>query len=152
MSTQVERLESLLQRVGHNRTKPRGEPGAPPASIAQAVAAPLPEPSPPAPIAPAPAAPAPVRRPAPTPLEEALEAGHGRGARAPQPFAPPVDRVPVAVEAYAPSARAPESVVLVDPPLPQPSRPIAHAVSKAPPAVAPSFGELLRRSLAAKPH
>jgi hypothetical protein len=42
--------------------------------------------------------------------------------------------------------------VLADAGAMQPSKPIAHVVSPHPPAVALTFGELLRRSLALRPH
>jgi len=41
--------------------------------------------------------------------------------------------------------------LIIDPPVPQPSKPVVQVVSKHPPSMALSFGELLRRSLSLRP-
>jgi len=51
-------------------------------------------------------------------------------------------------QAAAPPA---EGLVLADPVLGSPAKPIAQVVSKHPPLATPSFSDLLRRSLSARP-
>ena len=150
MSSQVNRLQALLQRVEDNRKKPR----------AAAVATPAPElrPAPAARAAPAPAAapvraaPPPEQRPKPkaaTPLEMAVE-GRMSQPVSPQPEVKrPMPQTTPKIAAVA--APVSEGVLLVEGTMAEPSKPIVHVVSKHPPSTALSFGDLLRRSLSLRP-
>jgi hypothetical protein len=160
MTTQVDRLETLLARVQQNRQRPRA--ASPDALAAKQVAG--------APMAPVAAAPSPPRaapnradtrplkpqpapsaaqaappRPAATPLEMAVEgrlsspSAHGAG-QVSMPQQPP----PAAPVSY-------DGRVLVDPQPAPAGRPIVQVVSMNPPSQALTFGELLRRSLSLRP-
>ena len=165
MSTQVERLEALLERVQANRAHPRapGQAAQPAAAArfdARAPAAPA-RPAPP----PAAAARAEPRqpdrgKPGATPLEMAFEdqlsGAHAppQAKPAPQQAAPsftPREPAPSFSQQPAAPAGPREGAMLVDPQVAQPSKPIVQVVSKHPPSVASTFGELLRRSLSLRP-
>jgi hypothetical protein len=164
MSTQVERLEALLERVRENRGQPRAGAPAQPAAPARFEAA-APAPARPAP----PPAPAAARaeprqadraKPGATPLEMAFEdqlsGPHAppQAKPAPQP-APasfkPREAAPSFAQQSSAAAAPREGAMLVDPVVPQPSKPIVQVVSKHPPSVASTFGELLKRSLSLRP-
>jgi hypothetical protein len=161
MSTQqVQRLEALLERVQENRAQPRAGAPAQPAAPARFEAA-APAPARPAPP-PAPAAPrAEPRQPdrakaGATPLEMAFE-DQLSGAHAPPQAKPapasftPREAAPSFSKQSAAAAAPREGAMLVDPLVPQPSKPIVQVVSKHPPSVASTFGELLKRSLSLRP-
>jgi hypothetical protein len=160
MSERVERLEALLQRVQRNRTV-RGEARAGaglPVSPARAVAAAGPRPRLEPSAAAAPASPpqaAPARpKPAPTPLEMAFEARVSRPAEAPRPVLRSSGVPTLALGSEPPTAVRPapqDGRVLVEPGAPEPTKPIVQVVSKQPPIVPSTFGELLRRSLSLRP-
>ncbi len=161
MSTaQIQRLEGLLARVQQNRQARPAAPGAlaaPPSPVemdAPAFEAPkakvdvLPEPrmstKPAQPAQPVPAAApvvsvkpvpvaAPVAKPAPQPMAKTPEVAVARS-------------IPVASAAVDPNVPA----RVVTSPAP-PSAPIAQTTSAHPTMDGPSFGELLRRSLALRP-
>ncbi|MFI5308417.1 MAG: hypothetical protein ACHQ53_13755 [Polyangiales bacterium] len=158
MSTQVERLQALLERVEHNRQKPRPLQARPaPSAAAQPAARSTPEAA--APVAPVPA---PAREVAATKPTAPGFAAQAAPARPPAPspqrqvvvqevVAPPrVSRAAEPAAAKAPPAASGPSL-LVDPVLDAPSKPIAQVVSKHPPSTPLSFGDLLRRSLSARP-
>jgi hypothetical protein len=158
MSTQVDRLQALLHRVQQNRGKPRADGGASEFS-ARERAAPSGRPVPTAAASVAASSiPPPQReptrlegRPAPGPEPRAAFAREQRDLReAPTSVVPRprIDAPPPAVTLSATSQGEPR---IIDPPVPQPARPVAQVVSKHPPMVALSFGELLRRSLSLRP-
>jgi len=90
----------------------------------------------------------PESRPAPAPEPRAAFAREQREAPTSLAPRPRVDVPPPAVTLSATSQGEP---LIIDPPIPQPSKPVAQVVSKHPPSVALSFGELLRRSLSLRP-
>jgi hypothetical protein len=171
MSTQVDRLQALLERVQANRGRPRASAPAvqPAAAVRFDAPAPAPSASPPrhAPPAAPPAARAEPRsadraRAGATPLEMAFEDQLSGAHAAPQAKpAQPAAREPApsfspreaasSREPAAPAVASREGAMLVDPPVPQPSKPIVQVVSKHPPSVASNFGELLKRSLSLRP-
>jgi hypothetical protein len=158
MSTQVAKLEALLQRVQRNRDQPRA---AAPAASAPAARASV-------------AQPVPVAVPVASPQPAAARAGK---ASLPQPVsfakpaAQPVQSSKAPVEPARPKVAASPLQAAVESRLSRPGgaveeirgemlsveepvasgKPIAQVVSKHPPTVALSFGELLRRSLALRP-
>jgi hypothetical protein len=179
-SAQVEKLEALLARVQRNRTQPRagsGSNGRPRDEMSfEGVTSvrPAPEPvqpaqaRPPTPMAapemqapPVPrpqvraitepiAAPGPgASRPARTPLEMAVENKLERPSTHPHQQPSSAVTVPQPVS-FARSA-SDEPVMLADPAPVQASRGIGQVVSKSPPIVAQTFGDLLRRSLSLRP-
>jgi len=92
-------------------------------------------------------------RPGATPLEMAVEDTLDRPAVSPVlPQQPARAPVPAAqpVAAAAPAQRR-DGVVLADPTPPTPGRPIAQTLSKQPPVLPVSFGDLLKRSLSLRP-
>ena len=98
-------------------------------------------------------------RPGATPLELAVEDTLDRPAVSPvqapnrgpaQPLAAPAASAPAAAAPAAPAQRR-DGVVLADPTPPAPARPIAQVLSKQPPIVPTSFGDLLKRSLSLRP-
>ena len=182
MSTQVERLQALLQRVQENRGRLRvaGEAplraNAPAMSLpvqAHAAARPRPDSAsfagfelPPA-AAPAEHRPEPRvpdrSKPGATPLEMAFEDQFNMpplqvAQPVPsQPKPPPQPQRAASRPAELMAAAAPvgagtdDGFLLADPEPPKPSKPVAQVISKQPPMSAPSFGELLRRSLSLRP-
>jgi hypothetical protein len=167
MSSQVDRLQALLHRVQQNRVKPRPDGGAGEQLGARERGAPSGRPVPMAgaPMASAPMASAPMAAAAPPQRE--LARPDSRPAPGPEPRAasrveqrdphevptsvvprPRVDAPPPAATLSAASRGEP---LIIDPPVPQPSKPVVQVVSKHPPSVALSFGELLRRSLSLRP-
>ena len=127
MSGQVDRLQALLHRVQQNRGKPRMDGGTQREAMR------------------------PESRPAPGPDPRAALASEQRDRRElpTSGFPPPrVDAAPPGVTASAGSYGEP---LIIDPPVPQPSKSVVQVVSKHPPSVALSFGELLRRSLSLRP-
>jgi hypothetical protein len=164
MSTaQVQRLEGLLQRVQHNRNAPRSSSSSANASTVVAPTLPtspavarmeLDEPAFEAPKPKSVAAPVPAAKPA------AVAAAPAVSLKPAPVAAPKVVAQPAAKPAEVAVARSiPVATPAVDPNLPArvltspapPSAPIAQAVSPHPSADSPSFGELLRRSLALRP-
>ena len=171
MNAPVERLQALLARVQENRHQPRDGAADAHPQIA-AVPQPVYQPAQPAPASRA-AATQPRTaeprggRPAATPLEMAVEGRLGEPAYVAQPAAPNPAPVRPQLQQVQPQAQpqaqpraqaaapaAPvshEGVVLVEANVAQPTRPIAQVVSMNPPSLAPTFGELLRRSLSLRP-
>lgn len=157
--SQLERLQSLLERVQHNRAQPRSARHAAVGAVepvvvhstVQATAVPTRmasgAPNPPIPV-PAPprsasSAPPPVRRGrASTPREHAVEIQPAERAVTSIPPPPPPPSRPPA------QATGPQRI---DGELPKMSRPIAQVISPAPRIEQPTFGELLKRSLALRP-
>lgn len=161
MSTaQVQRLEGLLARVQQNRqARPAAATAASPASVEMdepVFDAPKPklEPTLPEPrvvAAPKPMAPAPVAQPVVSMKPAPVAAPVAKAAPAPmaKPVTPEVAvarSIPVASAAVDPNV--PSRVVTSPAP---PSAPIAQPTSPHPTMDGPSFGELLRRSLALRP-
>jgi hypothetical protein len=146
MSTQVERLQALLERVEHNRQKPRAPQATARAmSEVSAAAAPMAAASrevavsrPAAPVA----QPAPARPAASSPQRHVVAQEVVAPARVPRAAEPAAAKAPAAPN---------QPSLLVDPVLETPSKPIAQVVSKHPPSTTLSFGDLLRRSLSARP-
>jgi hypothetical protein len=148
MSSQVDRLQALLHRVQQNRGKPRrdggaGEAGAPgrgapsgrPASVAMQQREPT----------------RPESRPAPGPEPRAASRMEQRDLHEAPTSVVPRPRVDVPPPAVTLSAMSQGEPLIIDPPVPQLAKPVAQVVSKHPPSVALSFGELLRRSLSLRP-
>jgi hypothetical protein len=146
MSSQVDRLQSLLSRVQQNRHKPRpdgggGEHGARDRGASSARPVPM--------VAVAPAA----VPPAAVPAQREPTRRESRPAPRPEPrVASRVEqREPREVPLSGPPRQTHGEPLIIDPPVPQPSKPVVQVVSKHPPSVALSFGELLRRSLSLRP-
>jgi hypothetical protein len=147
MSSQVDRLQALLGRVQQNRLKPHAEHGASMRPVASASSNTTgrsdarAEPR------------AASRAEASFGQREAPTSTVGRPA-ADTSFAGKFSVPPGAIgSAAAPNIarQAAEQPLLIDPPIPQPTKPVAQVVSKHPPSVASTFGELLRRSLSLRP-
>ena len=147
MSTPVDRLQALLGRVQQNRGKARAQQEARQEDVDTLTAPPAGYERPARPAAVA-AAPEPRPKPkAPTPLEMAVEGRIGQ----PAIEAVAAPRLVSARPQVAPPPPAADSVMVIEGAVPEPSKPIMHVVSTHPPTTAPSFGELLRRSLSLRP-
>jgi len=145
MSSQVDRLQALLHRVQQNREKPRPDGGGGELGPRERGA-----PSGrPVPMAAAPMAAAPMAAPGPDP--RAASRPEQRDPREVPTSTFPRPRVDVPPPAATLSATSHGEPLIIDPPVPQPSKPVVQVVSKHPPSVALSFGELLRRSLSLRP-
>jgi hypothetical protein len=93
-------------------------------------------------------------RPGATPLEMAVEDTLDRPAVSPIVSPPARAQAPAAAPqpaAAAQPAQRRDGVVLADPMPATPGRPIAQTLSKQPPVVPVSFGDLLKRSLSLRP-
>lgn len=152
MSSQVDRLQALLGRVQQNRAKARPDGGFGTHGMRDR-AAPSGRPL----AAPAPMAAAPKReparaesRPAPPPEPRAASRVEQRDPRENATSGYPRPQLEAQPPAVTMSASHGEPLI-IDPPVPQPSKPVVQVVSKHPPSVALSFGELLRRSLSLRP-
>src|SRR6185295_111636 len=89
-------------------------------------------------------------KPGATPLEMAFE-DQLSGAHAAPQAKPAQQPAPASFSPQAAASAVREGAMLVDPAVPQPSKPIVQVVSKHPPSVASTFGELLKRSLSLRP-
>jgi hypothetical protein len=69
----------------------------------------------------------------------------------PEPSAPQRRAAPAAAAEPLTTRQVSDSPIIIDPAVAQASKPVAQVVSKHPPSVALSFGELLRRSLSLRP-
>jgi len=144
MSGQVDRLQALLRRVQQNRGKPRPDGGGGEHGARErggvSMRPPQREPG------------RSESRPAPGPEPRAASRVEEREPREIPTSAFPRPRLDVPPPAATLSASSSHGEpLIIDPPVPQPSKPVVQVVSKHPPSMALSFGELLRRSLSLRP-
>jgi len=90
---------------------------------------------------------APAAQPAPRPAASVAQ----RPVVAQEIVAPPRASRGAEPQAQKPAPVAAGPNLVIDPALEAPSKPIAQVVSKHPPSTPASFGDLLRRSLSARP-